>query len=80
MRDHVDDEIFIKKRALEMKLEQTYPNYFSKYSLVTFKDDISYRDAMVKGRKQDELLKDIVSRDANPDLDKVLQEVQKITA
>lgn len=78
MRDHVDDELFIKKRALEMKLEQTFPDYFSKYSMVTFKDDISYREAMIKGRKQDEMLKEIVRNNPNPDLEDCLQQLKSI--
>lgn len=56
MRDRVDDGDFIKKRQLEMKLESTYADYYSKYSLVTFKPDMPYSKAMHLGRKQDEVL------------------------
>ena len=56
MRDHVADPFFQKKRKLEMELEQTFPDYYSKYALVTFKNDISYSEAMDKGRKQDAFL------------------------
>ncbi len=56
MQDKVDDEDFIKKRKLEMKLEQDGEGYYSKYSLVTFREDMSYKEAMIKGRKQDEIL------------------------
>ena len=56
MRDHVDDAAFVKKRGIEMQLEQTFPTYYSKYSLVTFDEDVSYAEAMRRGRKQDELL------------------------
>ena len=56
MRDHVDDPAFIRKRKLEMQLEHTYPEYYSKYSLVTFNENISYSEAMKKGRLQDEIL------------------------
>ncbi|MBA2335938.1 MAG: FAD-dependent monooxygenase, partial [Blastocatellia bacterium] len=34
MRDAVADPVFVRKRELETKLEQTYPDYFSKYSMV----------------------------------------------
>ena len=56
MRDHVNDIAFIRKRKIEMALEQTYADYYSKYSLVTFRPDIDYNEAMLLGRKQDELL------------------------
>ena len=56
MRDHVANPVFMKKRKLEMALEKAYPAYYSKYSMVTFKDDISYAEAMDKGRKQDMFL------------------------
>ncbi len=63
MRDHVDDIAFIRKRKMEMQLEQQFPSYSSKYSLVTFNPDISYREAMIRGRKQDELLLKICQQD-----------------
>lgn len=56
MRDHVDDENFIKKRKLEMQMEQTFDDYYSKYSLVTFRPELDYETAMLLGRQQDNLL------------------------
>ncbi|MFT4667817.1 MAG: kynurenine 3-monooxygenase [Polaribacter sp.] len=56
MQDKVDDEDFKKKRKLEMQLEQKHPDYYSKYSLVTFRADMPYAKAMELGRAQDELL------------------------
>ncbi len=56
MRDHVDDVAFMRKRQIEMQLEQAFPDYYSKYSLVTFQPRLSYEQAMKRGRKQDELL------------------------
>lgn len=56
MQDRVDDEDFMKKRKLEMQLEQQFPDYYSKYSLVTFQPDLPYSKAMQQGRAQDELL------------------------
>ena len=67
MRDHVANPVFQKKRKLEMNLEQTYPDYQSKYSMVTFNEDIPYAHAMLKGRAQDEKLMDICSRTASVD-------------
>lgn len=56
MRDATADPVFQRKRKLETLLEQRYPEYFSKYSLVTFREDVSYKQAMIQGRKQDDAL------------------------
>ncbi len=56
MRDAVANPVFIRKRELETKLEQTYPDYFSKYSMVTFREDLPYSVAKEKGNEQDRLL------------------------
>lgn len=56
MRDHTANPIFLKKRMIENLLEKTYPDYYSKYSMVTFRNDLTYHEAMTKGRKQDEWL------------------------
>lgn len=56
MRAATADPVFQLKRKIELQLEQLYPDYFSKYSMVTFRDDIPYHTAMEKGRKQDEIL------------------------
>jgi kynurenine 3-monooxygenase len=59
MQDAVADPLFVKKRELEMKLEQTFPDYFSKYSLVTFREEIPYSEAMKRGNAQNDLLMQI---------------------
>lgn len=59
MRDAVADPVFVRKRELETKLEQTYPDYFSKYSMVTFREDLPYAVAKEKGNAQDRLLMEI---------------------
>jgi kynurenine 3-monooxygenase len=57
MKDHVANPIFQKKRKLEMALEEQFPeDYFSKYSLVTFNENIGYREAMLRGRAQDKAI------------------------
>lgn len=56
MRDAVADPVFLRKRELETRLEQTYPDYFSKYSMVTFREDLPYSVAKSKGNLQDILL------------------------
>ncbi|MBA3352704.1 MAG: FAD-dependent monooxygenase [Blastocatellia bacterium] len=61
MRDRVADPIFQRKRELETKLEQTYPDYFSKYSMVTFREDLPYSVAKQRGNAQDRMLMEICS-------------------
>lgn len=63
MRDHVDDVAFMRKRQIEMQLEQQFQDYYSKYSLVTFQPNLPYEKAMLKGRKQDELLLELCNQD-----------------
>lgn len=61
MRDDTADPTFNKKRKLELRLENDYPDYYSKYGLVTFRPDLSYYQAMTLGRKQDEVLMELAS-------------------
>jgi len=57
MKSHVGQVIFQEKRTLEMALEKDFPNdYSSKYSLVTFSENIGYREAMLRGRAQDKAI------------------------
>jgi kynurenine 3-monooxygenase len=63
MRDKVDDVPFMRKRKIEMQLEQQFPDYYSKYSLVTFQPNLPYAKAKEKGRKQDELLLKLCAKD-----------------
>lgn len=62
MRDAVADPVFQKKRELETRLEQTFPDYFSKYSMVTFREDLPYRVAHQKGNAQDRYLMELCAR------------------
>lgn len=79
MRDAAGDAVFQRKRKLETMLEQNYPQYFSKYSLVTFCEDVPYKQAMDQGRKQDAVLMQICEKNddvAVLDLDAVLEKLQ----
>ena len=54
MKAHTGMELFQKKRKLETAFESEFPEeYYSKYSLVTFKEDLTYSEAKRKGRAQD---------------------------
>jgi kynurenine 3-monooxygenase len=62
MRDATANPVFQRKRAIELQLEQKYPEYFSKYSMVTFREDLPYHVAMNKGRRQDAVLMDLARK------------------
>lgn len=83
MRDATADPVFQRKRELETKLEQTYPDYFSKYSMVTFREDLPYSVAKEKGNAQDRLLMEIcenVRNTSEVNLDEVMKQVQNPTS
>ena len=83
MRDHVSNPIFKEKRKLEMALEEQFPNeYSSKYSLVTFNENIGYQEAMNKGRAQDKAILNMIADDEldlNGDLKTLLEKVKSET-
>ncbi len=81
MRDSVADSVFVRKRELETKLEQAFPDYFSKYSMVTFREDLPYAVAKEKGNAQDKLLMEICACVENVDeinLNEVLEKVNSL--
>jgi len=62
MRDHVANPIFQEKRKLETLLEMEFPNeYFSKYSMVTFNENMGYHEAMTRGRAQDKAILNMIA-------------------
>jgi len=79
MRDKVADPIFQRKRELETRLEQTYDDYFSKYSMVTFREDLPYAEAKRLGNAQDELLMSLCSSVPNVadlDIERVIADIR----
>lgn len=61
MKEHTASELFQKKRKLETAFEAEFPKeYYSKYSLVTFNETISYDNAMKKGRAQDKAILNLI--------------------
>tara|TARA_R110002073_G_scaffold4213_1_gene27983 strand:- start:123719 stop:125116 length:1398 start_codon:yes stop_codon:yes gene_type:complete len=83
MKGHVNNANFREKRSLEMALEKTFPDsYSSKYSLVTFNEDISYKEAMLRGRAQDKAILNMLADnelDTKGDLKVLLEKVLKAT-
>ena len=81
MRDATANPIFQRKRELETKLEQKYPDYFSKYSMVTFREDLPYSVAKEKGNAQDNLLMWICARVqdiSKIDLDHLMGQIRQL--
>jgi len=81
MRDAVADPVFQRKRELETLLEQTFPDYFSKYSMVTFREDLPYSEAKRLGNAQDALLMNIcrpIKGVAELDIEGVIAEIRKL--
>ncbi|MDO7171872.1 FAD-dependent oxidoreductase [Mariniflexile sp. AS56] len=83
MKGHVNHAVFREKRNLEMALEKQFPNeYASKYSLVTFNENIGYRQAMLRGRAQDKAILNMLTDhelDVNGDLEICLEKIKKAT-
>lgn len=83
MKEHTANPLFQEKRKLETAFEKEFPNdYYSKYSLVTFNEDIGYREAMLRGRAQDKAILSLLDEGALPDdlsLKAKLEKIQKET-
>lgn len=83
MKDHVANPIFQEKRKIEMALEKEFPNnYSSKYSLVTFNENIGYKEAMLRGRAQDKAILNMLTDgklDINSPLKSILDQVKQET-
>lgn len=81
MKEHTASPLFQEKRKIEMALESQFPNdYSSKYSLVTFNENIGYAEALRRGRAQDKAILNLLSdgkiktSDAVGDLLKIVKE------
>lgn len=61
MKAHTGRKIFQEKRKLEIAFEKEFPDqYFSKYALVTFREDLRYSEAMRRGRVQDKAILNLI--------------------
>lgn len=80
MRDATADPVFNRKRKLELRLESERNDYYSKYSLVTFRPDLPYQRAMIQGRLQNKYLYELAQKHEDVsqlDLDTVMSDLQK---
>ena len=63
MKSHTADEVFLAKRKLELDFENQFPkDYHSKYSLVTFREDLHYSKAIRQGRAQDLVIQEMLRK------------------
>jgi len=62
MKEHTASPLFQQKRKLETAFEAEFPEeYYSKYSLVTFNEIITYSEALEKGRAQDKAILNLIA-------------------
>ncbi|HUJ26711.1 MAG TPA: NAD(P)/FAD-dependent oxidoreductase [Myxococcales bacterium] len=65
MRDKVADPEFLKMREIERQLQEKDPAYLTRYQMVTF-TRMPYRDALRRGREQQERLERIARGELTP--------------
>jgi len=86
MKEHTANPLFQEKRKLELQLEIEFPDkYNSKYSLVTFNEELPYSEAMKRGRAQDKAILNLLSdgvlngdMELESKLKRVLRETEEI--
>jgi len=63
-----------------MQLEKQFPDYYSKYSLVTFKEELPYAQAKKMGRAQDRFLLELCEegKDEQLSLNEVFEMVKAL--
>ncbi|MFI4885956.1 MAG: FAD-dependent oxidoreductase [Steroidobacterales bacterium] len=65
MRDTVRDPTYRRRKALAMELERRFPDRFiPRYSMVMFHPEISYAEALRRGRVQESMLAELDERSA----------------
>ena len=63
MRDLVADREFLLRKKIEAKLHELYPDkWIPLYSMVTFHDNIRYSEAYHAGKKQEEIMDEVMQR------------------
>ncbi len=61
MRDLVGDAKFLLRKKIESKLNQLFPEkWIPLYTMVTFRDDIRYSDALTTGQKQKGIMDEVM--------------------
>lgn len=61
MRDRTADPKFLLQKKIEARLHEKYPDkWIPAYSQVTFSPHIRYSDALARGNKQEEIMKEVM--------------------
>ncbi len=64
MRDLVADAKFLLRKKIEARLNQLFPEkWIPLYTMVTFRDDIRYSDALMIGQKQKRVMDEVMQTD-----------------
>lgn len=68
MRAKTADPKFLLQKKMEARLNELYPDiWIPAYSLVTFRPDIRYSHALEQTRRQDAVMRDVMSKPVNND-------------
>lgn len=79
MKEHTAHPMFQEKRKLETEFEKEFPeDYYSKYSLVTFNEEIGYREAMIRGRAQNKAILNLLDDGLLPDTLSLKAKLEKV--
>jgi kynurenine 3-monooxygenase len=63
MRDLVGDAKFLLRKKIESKLNQLFPDkWIPLYTMVTFRDDIGYSEALSTGQKQKRIMDEVMKQ------------------
>ncbi len=63
MRDRVADDKFLLQKRIEARIHELYPDqWIPQYSMVTFRPDIPYSNAMAIGRRQAEIMRGVMAQ------------------
>lgn len=61
MRDHVADPVFLLRKKIEARLHTLFPDkWIPLYSMVTFNDNIRYSEAYRTGKKQEQIMNEVM--------------------
>lgn len=64
MRDLVADENFLLRKKIEAKLNQLFPEkWIPLYTMVTFREDIAYADALQIGLRQKKIMDEVMQKE-----------------
>ena len=64
MRDKTGDAKFLLQKKIEANIQRKYPEkWIPAYSLVTFSPDIRYSEALTRGEKQEQIMKEIMKQE-----------------